>query len=608
MKNKPYSQNEFIDKIKTINPNIEVLGNYTSSHERILVSCKKCGHKWSPQAYTLVNGCGCPECGKLLAVKNRKGKTAKRTTEQFIEELSNVNKNITVLGEYAGSKERIDCSCNLCGYRWEAIPYALLNGNGCPNCKRLERINYRRYSPDSYKKKLLEINPDIELLSDFTKSTEPIEARCRRCGNIWYPKAFSLLQGRGCPNCSHKKGAINNSGKTGLKSYDRFIKELSKVDDSIEALGDYVNTHTNIKVKCNRCNHTWTVKPYSLLQGHGCPRCAKSGTSFMEQLILLSFRNVLGKDEVLSRDKSLIGMELDIVIPKYKTAIEPGNWFLHSRSLKRDEEKRSRCKEIGFTLFTIYDKYPQNSEPPFPDNCFVFSDDLNIADHDMIHRLIYDLFSECNISRKFSNEEWNELETLSYANSKALTHSDFVNRLNVIRPDIEVIGKYENANRRIEVRCRNCGFSWRGVPASLLSGDGCRKCGARKRGNIERKDQKQFEEELKTLIPSIKVIGTYISRHKPIRVQCLKCGTIWEPTPGSLLRKEHYNSNNNGCPSCSRAKMGTPRKKVLNIDTGEVFDSAVEAGEKYNTVPSSIRQCCRGINKTSNGYHWMYIE
>lgn len=608
MNNIPYTQSEFINKIRGINPNIEVLGNYISSHEKISVRCKKCGLEWSPRAYGLIQGRGCPECGKSLAIENRKGKTAQKTTEQFIMELSQVNKGITVLGKYTGNRNRIECSCNACGHRWAAIPYTLLNGNGCPNCNKLKRMNYRRYSPDSFKKKLYDTNPDIELLADFTRSTEPIEVKCKKCGNIWFPKAYSLLQGRGCPNCSHKTGAIHNLGKTGLKSSKQFIEELFKIDDSIEVIGDYVNTHTNINVKCNRCNHIWTAKPYALLQGHGCPRCAKSGTSFMEQLILLSFRKVLGDDEVLSRDKTMINMELDIVIPKYKTAIEPGNWFLHKRAIKRDEEKRNRCKEKGYNLFTIYDKYPKDLEPPFPENCYVFSDDLNIADHSTIHKLIYDLFSECSISNRFSIEEWNKLEDLAYTNSKAFTHTDFVNRLSIIRPDIEVVGKYENANRRIEVRCRNCGFSWYGVPANLLSGDGCKKCGAKKRGENSRKGQKQFEEEIESLIPTIKVIGTYISRHKPIRVQCLMCGTIWEPTPGSLLRKDHYKTNNNGCPSCSKAKMGTPKKRVMNIDTGEVFDSAVEAGRKYNTVPSSIRQCCRGISKTSNGYHWMYIE
>ena len=42
----------------------------------------------------------------------------------------------------------------------------------------------------------------------------------------------------------------------------------------------------------------------------------------------------------MSRDKETIGMELDIIVPKYIFAVEPGNWYLHSRSINRDAKTR----------------------------------------------------------------------------------------------------------------------------------------------------------------------------------------------------------------------------------------------------------------------------
>ena len=609
MNNRPYTTKEFKDILNGINPNVEVLGEYVSSHTKIHVKCRICGCEWTPQAYGLLQGRGCPECGKRLSVENRQGKTAKRTTQEFIQELNVIAPSIAIRGEYTGSKNRIRCSCNNCGYIWDALPYRLLNGSLCPNCMKMERAAYRRYTPESFKEKLHCINPDVELLSDFTKSTDPIIVKCICCGNVWTPKAYSLLQGRGCPKCCHKRGAQNNKGKTGLKSPDGFRSELSQIDDSIELIGEYINTHTDIKCRCSRCNHIWSAKPYALLQGHGCPRCAKSGTSFMEQLILLSFREAIGNEDVLSRDKSLIGMELDIVIPKYKLAIEPGNWCLHKKSIKRDGEKRRRCKEIGYRLLTIYDKYPKGNVPPFPDNCFVYSDDLNIIDHVVIHNLIYELLDICGVGKSFSDVEWNRMEEKAYENSKSLTHEGFVKRLSVIRPDIEVIGTYENTNRRITVKCKKCGYVWNGVPANMLQGDGCRKCGAIVRGDKARKKQEDFERDLKYSNPSIRVIGAYLGRHKPIEVECLKCGNKWISTPGGLLRREYTNNPiNNGCPNCAKRNRGTIKKKVLNIDTGEIFDSAIEAGEKYHIVPSAIRQCCRGVNKSSKGFHWSYVD
>ena len=96
----------------------------------------------------------------------------------------------------------------------------------------------------------------------------------------------------------------------------------------------------------------------------------------MEQFIRLSF----------------IGMELDIVIPKVKIAIEPGNWYLHKKSLLRDSKKRTLCAEKGIKLITVYDKFPVNENKPFLDNCIVFTNDYNKADHKEIRNLVEQLF------------------------------------------------------------------------------------------------------------------------------------------------------------------------------------------------------------------------
>ena len=137
----------------------------------------------------------------------------------------------------------------------------------------------------------------------------------------------------------------------------------------------------------------------------------------------------------------------------------------------------------------------------------------------------------------------------------------------------------------------------------------CRKCGAKLRGEQERRHQKDFENELKKVNPFVQIVGIYTGRHNAIKVRCLKCNNIWVTTAGSLLKKDRNRSaDNNGCPKCAKSKMGTPRKKVLNVETGEIFDSAIEAGKKYNTVPSAICQCCRGVSSMSKGFHWEYIE
>ena len=138
---------------------------------------------------------------------------------------------------------------------------------------------------EQFVEELMEINSEIEVIGRYTKAVDRIRVKCLNCGKEWEPLAYSLLQGKSCSHCSAVRGAKTHSGKTAAKTKEAFESQLKIVDDSIQVIGEYSNTHTNITCKCERCNYIWSAKPYALLQGHGCPRCAKSGTSFMEQFI-----------------------------------------------------------------------------------------------------------------------------------------------------------------------------------------------------------------------------------------------------------------------------------------------------------------------------------
>ena len=50
------------------------------------------------------------------------------------------------------------------------------------------------------------------------------------------------------------------------------------------------------------------------------------------------------------------------------------------------------------------------------------------------------------------------------------------------------------------------------------------------------------------------------------------------------------------------------KKKVLCIETGEIFDSRNAAAKAKNVSGSGIGRAINGEQKTSAGYHWRYIE
>ena len=54
---------------------------------------------------------------------------------------------------------------------------------------------------------------------------------------------------------------------------------------------------------------------------------------------------------------------------------------------------------------------------------------------------------------------------------------------------------------------------------------------------------------------------------------------------------------------------GNPRaKKVICIETKEVFDCIKDGAEAKNVTRQGINKCLKGIMKTTGGYHWMYYD
>ena len=49
-------------------------------------------------------------------------------------------------------------------------------------------------------------------------------------------------------------------------------------------------------------------------------------------------------------------------------------------------------------------------------------------------------------------------------------------------------------------------------------------------------------------------------------------------------------------------------RKILCIDTNEVFNNAKEASEKTGANPSSIIRCCNGNCKKAGKLKWRYYE
>lgn len=145
---------EYVAEVQDVNPDISILGTFTRMQDRIEVKCLKCGKEWSPKAYQLIQGRGCSVCGH-----KRAGVKARKTHEQFVEEIKVKHPYIRIIGKYIKGDERIQCECLICGNGmdevWEPVALDLWSGRGCPRCRDRAETSFPEQAVYYYVKKTL---------------------------------------------------------------------------------------------------------------------------------------------------------------------------------------------------------------------------------------------------------------------------------------------------------------------------------------------------------------------------------------------------------------------------------------------------------------------
>ena len=392
------THDEFVKIIAETNPDVKIVGTYVNRETKISISCRKCGKIIDVYPQNLFSHSGmCRDC----SIAESKGRAAK-THEEFESELKKSNPNIILTGRYVNATTPIEWKCRLCGISQYSRPGFLMTSSGyCKSC-------CGRITHEEFVRRIAEKNPSIQIVGEFVDSKTPIEWKCNRCGKIALanPKLLSKLSGT-CKQCQFeaKKEAFYKDYKALrnppilLTQYDGatkkilcqcsicghewsslpsailtyktpcpkcsddvhrirredFVAEMVEVNPNIEILGKYHATKEPVLCRCKLCNNEWTARPQDLKKGKGCPECNHSSTSFVEQLVLLSLREVFGSDAVLSRDRKAINKELDIYIPSKNLAVEFGAWYWHKDRVLLDQEKVQKCEDNGIYLLCIYD-------------------------------------------------------------------------------------------------------------------------------------------------------------------------------------------------------------------------------------------------------------
>ena len=290
MPRKKFTLEEIKNKLKNINPNIDILSNeYINNYTQLKCICKICNHEWKATWGNLGSGTGCPKCS---------GKK-KLSLEEVKDNLNKINANIKILSDkYIDNKTKLKCKCLIDGYEWEAVWSSLQRGTGCPKCSgnlpdTIEEI----------KNKLAKINPNIQILSnEYIKNSIKLHCKCKIDGHEWYAKWGNLRHGTGCPICGKK------SKDEKLRLTMKEIKfRLQKINPNIEILSnEYKNNETKLHCRCLIDNYEWYAKWQNLYQGEGCYIC---GLKTIKEKQMFSLEEIKEKLKIINPNVKIISDE-----------------------------------------------------------------------------------------------------------------------------------------------------------------------------------------------------------------------------------------------------------------------------------------------------------
>jgi len=176
----------------------------------------------------------------------------KLTTEEFIKKSQNIHgdKFDYSLTKYEGSNKKITFKCKTCLIVSTQFVTNHLTGYGCRNCW----LNSIRYD---FIKKAIKIhgnNFDYTQVKYINESTK-IKIKCNTCLTIFeQTPGGHIHHEHKCKQCT-----INNQTKT----LEQFIKDSKKIhgDKYDYLLTEYINAHTNVKIKCNKCKKIFNQTP-----------------------------------------------------------------------------------------------------------------------------------------------------------------------------------------------------------------------------------------------------------------------------------------------------------------------------------------------------------
>ncbi len=332
--------------------------------------CSNCGYEWDTAVSNRTSrGQGCPSCaGKVLETNNL-----------YLWCMENGERGQRLLSEYSSKNElfpeeiapmshnKVYWACSTCGFEWEAmIANRTRLNQGCPSCAgRVHETNnlylWCMKNRERGQRILSEYSSKNELSPEeiAPMSDKKVYWECSACGYEWEAVIqHRTSRGYGCPSCAGKVLETNNLYLWCMENGERGQRILSEYSSKNEWLPEEIAPIADKKVywKCSTCGHSWaTCVAHRVCAGTDCPKCAKTSTSYGEQILYYILQRELKEHKVLNRAK-VEGYEVDVFVPDLKFGIEYSGYNYHVNKVEQDKIKKETLKDAGYNVITILEK------------------------------------------------------------------------------------------------------------------------------------------------------------------------------------------------------------------------------------------------------------
>jgi len=383
-----------------------------SSGKKVKWKCNTCNHEWLATINSRAYGTNCPACSGRVATKGfndlhtwclQNGERGQQLIDEWVG-LDADNAIISIDFVTRASSKKVKWKCRECNHEWLATIHSRMQGNNCVICagqvivpgfndlhtwclqageqgERLiqewtgiTEVAEQEYlnQLEEYEETGLNRSGETEIkkinMNEIAKcSGKKVKWKCRECEYEWFTTiAHRTSNGRNCPACANilisEKNSTPIQGENDLHTWclqngergQRLIQEWTGLDgDSNPVNIDSVTRASGKKVqwRCKR-NHTWISTIANRTSNrHNCPYCNPNGTSYPEQLLYHSLKQIF--PDTISRG-TFNNYEYDIAVKSLKLCIEYSGYYYHQDKLARDTEKYNLCKKHGVHFIQIY--------------------------------------------------------------------------------------------------------------------------------------------------------------------------------------------------------------------------------------------------------------